>query len=156
MLTTSTHKHSLDLCASTACHTPGVVEQHKGACHMQSSLICGYMQAQITHLHSSAHNYACATVYIKGNTFISSQAELKNSRSHLTPKKETILVISEPFALLSAAKQHKISLNMQLKLFSVLYNCNLHVFFCIILNFIKLDVTLGKPNTNASCSIYCI
>lgn len=39
---------------------------------------------------------------------------------------------------------------MQLKLFSVLYNCNLHVFFCIILNFIKLDVTLGKPNTNAS------
>lgn len=75
---------------------------------MQSSLICGYMQAQITHSHSSAHNYACATVYIKGNTFISSQAELKNSRSHLTPKKETILGISEPFALLSAAKQHKI------------------------------------------------
>lgn len=76
---------------------------------MQSSLICGYMQAQITRSHSSAYNYVCATVYIKGNTFISSQAELKNSRAHLTPKKETILVISESFVLLSAAKQHKIN-----------------------------------------------
>lgn len=46
-----------------------------------------------------------------------------------------------------------ISLNMQLNLSSVLYNCNLHVFFCIILNFIQLDVTLSKPNTNASFNL---
>lgn len=114
---------------------------------MQSSLICGYMQAQITHSHSSAHNYACYLLCKQLHTFIRCSTA---GHTWLPKRKLFWESVNHLLYYLQLNSIKLISLNMQLKLFSVLYNCNLHVFFCIILNFIKLDITLGKPNTNAS------